>query len=124
MLLARIVAGLAGAFFAYWSLIYFGVVFQHFDVIALGVGAVAGLIAAFLGWFVLFADNPHERSRMVWTLVIGAGIGLACFLAGFAGPIVFTPDANQGPLLGIFITGPLGFLAGCVAGFAWTRLKM
>jgi hypothetical protein len=45
-------------------------------------------------------------------LTIG-GIG---FVAGFFGPIVFAPDANQGPLLGIFITGPLGFLFGAATG--------
>jgi len=27
--------------------------------------------------------------------------------------------ANQGPLLGIFITGPLGVVAGAVGGAAW-----
>jgi hypothetical protein len=124
MLLARIVAGLAGAFFAYWSLIYFGVVFQRFDAIGLGIGVVAGLIAAFLGWFVLFADIPHERLRMVWTLIIGSGIGLVSFVAGYFEPMVFTSAVSQAPLLSIFIIGPLGFLAGCVAGFAWTRLKM
>jgi len=37
------------------------------------------------------------------------GIG---FVAGFFGPILLTPEANQGPLLGIFITGPLGFVLG------------
>jgi hypothetical protein len=37
------------------------------------------------------------------------GIG---FIAGFFGPILLTPEANQGPLLGIFITGPLGFVFG------------
>jgi hypothetical protein len=26
--------------------------------------------------------------------------------------MVFKPEANQGPLLGIFITGPLGFVVG------------
>lgn len=124
MLLAQILAGLAGAFFAYWSLIYLGVAFQRFDLLALGMGAVAGLIAAFLFWFSFCMDDPNERSRMLWTLAIGAGIGLICFLAGYIGPIVFTPGANQGPLLGIFITGPLGFLTGCVAGFAWTRFRM
>jgi len=41
------------------------------------------------------------------------GIG---FVAGYVGPIVFMPESNQGPLLGIFITGPLGFLIGLVAG--------
>jgi hypothetical protein len=30
--------------------------------------------------------------------------------------MVFAPEANQGPLLGIFITGPLGFLAGGLGG--------
>ncbi|ESY71163.1 hypothetical protein X742_01675 [Mesorhizobium sp. LNHC232B00] len=37
--------------------------------------------------------------------------------AGFVGPIIFTPDANQGPLLGIFITGPLGLVVGLVVRF-------
>lgn len=45
-------------------------------------------------------------------LIVGA-IG---FVGGFFGPIIFTPDANQGPLLGIFITGPLGFLLGGIGG--------
>ncbi len=38
------------------------------------------------------------------------------FVLGFVGPIVVTPDANQGPLLGIFITGPAGFVLGLVFG--------
>lgn len=41
------------------------------------------------------------------------GIG---FVAGYVGPILFMPEANQGPLLGIFITGPLGFVVGLVIG--------
>lgn len=48
------------------------------------------------------------RRAMAPALLVG-GIG---FAAGFFGPIIFAPDANQGPLLGIFITGPLGFLGG------------
>jgi len=45
--------------------------------------------------------------------VILGGIG---FSIGFFGPMVFTPEANQGPLLGIFITGPLGALVGAIGG--------
>jgi hypothetical protein len=37
-------------------------------------------------------------------------------LAGFFGPMLLALGANQGPLLGIFITGPLGFLAGLAWG--------
>jgi len=48
----------------------------------------------------------------VWVLALGA-VGFAC---GFFGPIALVPEANQGPLLGIFITGPGGALFGLVAG--------
>jgi hypothetical protein len=48
-------------------------------------------------------------------LIVG-GIG---FCAGFLGPMVFAPDANQGPLLGIFITGPLGALLGAIGGVVY-----
>jgi len=43
-------------------------------------------------------------------------VGVISFLAGFVGPIILHPDSPQGPLLGIFFTGPLGALAGAVAG--------
>ena len=44
-------------------------------------------------------------------------VGFITFLCGFVGPIILTPEANLGPLLGLFITGPLGFLLGGVIGF-------
>lgn len=44
-------------------------------------------------------------------------IGVITFLIGYVGPIIFWPEANLGPLLGLFITGPLGFLLGGVIGF-------
>jgi len=47
----------------------------------------------------------------------GAILGIIGFLGGFVGPVIFTPEANQGPLLGIFITGPLGFVLGLIVGF-------
>lgn len=56
--------------------------------------------------------------RIVTTACV---IGLIAFLAGFIGPMVFTPGANQGPMLGIFLTGPLGFIAGLFVG--WWREK-
>ena len=39
-------------------------------------------------------------------------LGAIAFAVGFFGPLIWAPDANQGPLLGIFITGPLGFVFG------------
>jgi hypothetical protein len=52
-----------------------------------------------------------------WGLIVG-GVG---FALGFFGPMILAPQANQGPMLGIFITGPLGFLVGTLYGVfrAW-----
>jgi hypothetical protein len=48
---------------------------------------------------------------------LGAGmLGAAGFCAGFFGPILLNPDANQGPLVGIFITGPGGAITGAILG--------
>jgi len=59
-------------------------------------------------------------TRLGFALAGAVLFGLIGFLAGFLGPIFLTPGANQGPLLGIFITGPLcgvaGFLAGSIYG--------
>jgi hypothetical protein len=49
-----------------------------------------------------------RRPGLRWPLILGA-IGFAC---GFFGPMLFVPDANQGPLVGILISGPAGVLLG------------
>ena len=64
---------------------------------------------------------------LVGALLLGAA-GLAC---GFLGPMALDPGANQGPLLGIFVTGPLGVLIGLGLGVAvgnqpidrWKKLR-
>lgn len=53
----------------------------------------------------------------LYTLAGGVLLGGLGFAGGFFGPILFNPQANQGPLLGIFITGPLGFILGAIIGF-------
>ncbi|RVD68676.1 MAG: hypothetical protein E5Y89_20345 [Mesorhizobium sp.] len=50
----------------------------------------------------------------------GAILGIIGFLGGFVGLVIFTPEANQGPLLGIFITWPLGFVLSLRSG-RWRR---
>ena len=52
--------------------------------------------------------------------VLFGGIGAA---AGFFGPMILAPEANQGPLLGIFITGPAGILFGASAGLVYGLKK-
>jgi hypothetical protein len=45
--------------------------------------------------------------------IITGSIGL---ILGFFGPLIIYPHSGQGPLLGIFITGPTGFLIGLAGG--------
>ncbi|SFM38639.1 hypothetical protein [Nitrosomonas communis] len=58
------------------------------------------------------------------SIFLGAiALGSISFCAGFFGPMIITPEADQGPLLGIFITGPVGFLIGGISGFIYWLTK-
>ncbi len=97
-------------YFCYWMTL-------AFIPIPWGVAAIASYACAMAaGWYAwtrtAAVDSSLARSVGYWALVIGA-IG---FIGGFFGPMVFAPDANQGPLLGILITGPVGVLIGAIGG--------
>ena len=80
------------------------------------IATVVSLACAFaVGRFVW--EKLAEPGGLMFSVLLGAALGGGLgFSGGFFGPIIFTPEANQGPLLGIFITGPLGFLVGAIAG--------
>jgi hypothetical protein len=59
------------------------------------------------------------RQPFLFAALLG-GIGFVC---GFLGPIALNPNANQGPLLGIFITGPLFAIGGLLLGFVLAAVK-
>jgi hypothetical protein len=93
------------------------------DVLTFIFLAVSATVAI-ISWLV--ASRAHiaeSRRRITSALVGGIMLGGICFAAGFFGPLILTPQSNQGPLLGIFITGPLGFVLGAIIGWltAWIR---
>jgi hypothetical protein len=65
---------------------------------------------------------PKQRVRLGYALRGGCLLGGIGFVLGFLGPIIVTPEANQGPLLGIFITGPAGFVVGVILGALYATL--
>jgi hypothetical protein len=82
-------------------------------------GLACGLLAGGAAWQAT-AAAPLGLGR---AMIKGAGLfGVIGFLGGFVGPILFAPDSNQGPLLGIFITGPGGVVLGAIAGALWSTL--
>jgi hypothetical protein len=75
------------------------------------------------GWYVWRKIGTMKDSsisdRVLGALVLGG----AGFSMGFFGPMIFTPNANQGPMLGIFITGPAGFIIGAVLGLVVGKIR-
>jgi len=77
---------------------------------------IAITAAVFIGLFLwlITRDKPGKFiGQLVKTALLTGGTG---FLIGFVGPLIFYPEANQGPLIGIFITGPISFLGGLITG--------
>jgi hypothetical protein len=54
------------------------------------------------------------RRSLAWA-ALGGMLG---FVLGFAGPMLIAPTAAQGPLYGVFLTGPAGFVGGLIFGVA------
>ena len=110
------IVSIATFYLTYWIPLAL-IPFEGYDFVAFFVAAFCAVIIGRYVWKFLGTGAPAGTLPIVllWAAVVG-GIG---FVAGFFGPIVFAPGANQGPLLGIFITGPLGFLLGGIAGFIY-----
>jgi uncharacterized YccA/Bax inhibitor family protein len=121
----RLVAGVL-ALLALPSLIrdLYGLVRGGFDPLLAVFGACTLLFVALCGWFALRGHRPASRARMKLALMSGLVVGAIAFAIGFFGPLVWAPDANQGPLLGIFVTGPIGFVFGTALGWLYTRLRV
>ena len=119
-MLRKVVAVLAffGSFFMAW---------------VLAIGLLPGG-QPWIATLVAFAAAIYV-ARQVWngtaegatSVPVMAGLGAAIlgglgFVAGFFGPMILAPEANQGPMLGLFITGPAGVLIGAIAG-AWYAMR-
>ena len=87
--------------------------------------AVSLLAALSIGVFIWKTTVKISQGLIHYIIMGGIIIGSIGFISGFLGPMIFTPSSNQGPLLGIFITGPIGFLVGLVGGgvYWWAKIK-
>ena len=81
-----------------------------------------GTLAWLFGWYALWGDRPETRDRIRIAWKAGFWVGLLVFLVFFIGPVIVTPESNQGPLAG-FLFGPLGFTIGAIAGAVYGRLR-
>ncbi len=118
-LLAMLVVVPATYYFVYWVPFSFAPFLEQ-----RWIPSIISLLCAIgVGWYVWKRLGSTSGEWISSTLSGAIVLGAIGFCAGFFGPIIFTPGANQGPLLGIFITGPLGFILGGVGGFIYWLAK-
>jgi hypothetical protein len=100
--------------------------FPHLGIVK-NVGVIKNLLFISISIFCVFviwrltANLSEDQSNQIKKGgIIG---GLTGFLIGFVGPIIFQPNANLGPLLGIFFTIPIGTVLGLIGGFLKSRKR-
>ena len=81
------------------------------------------LIAIIVAIYIWKKSVSISKSKTNYILLGGIGLGSIGFIAGFFGPLIFSPSANQGPLLGFFFTGPIGFVLGLIGGAVYWDIK-
>lgn len=89
---------------------------RGFDLLGVVICLTGGTAAFICLWFALRAESADSRAIIAYSMLGGVVLGGISFAAGFFGPMVLTPDSNQGPMLGIFFTGPIGFVSGVIFG--------
>jgi hypothetical protein len=67
-------------------------------------------------WSAVAGDRMKSRTRIRSSWRAGFLLGGVGLMAGFLGPLILSPKASLGPLLGILLTGPLGFVLGALVG--------
>jgi hypothetical protein len=115
------VVGVATFFFVFW-LPFSLVSFLPGHLLLATVGSFAAAM-----WTVRYTWRRTESAGDGGPLALAFGgaltVGAIGFVFGFFGPMIWAPDANQGPLLGIFYTGPLGFVLGGLGGLLYGLVR-
>lgn len=120
---SRLPAALLAGFVTYWFMYWVPLALIPLPGTFVVDMLVAFLCALLVGRMVygkaVGVDPGAVAAAMSGALLVGG----VSFVAGFFGPMLLAPGANQGPMLGIFITGPIGALLGAVGGFVWWRRR-
>lgn len=65
-------------------------------------------------WTALGAHREDSRARIRASWRGGWRVGGVALALGLIGPLLLNPQASLGPLLGILLTGPAGFVLGAI----------
>src|SRR5512146_1407856 len=62
--------------------------------------------------------------KFIYRWLAGALLGAIGLAVGYVAPIKFDPGMSLGPLVGIFLTGPLSLLFGLGLGYVSDKLRL
>jgi hypothetical protein len=116
-----VVTAVATFYFAVWTV---GALLSGLGLPFLLAPLVAALLAALAARQVWRRAQLARGGPLSYAATGAAVTGALGFCAGFFGPMLLSPESNQGPLLGIFITGPLGVVLGGVGGGLYWFLRV
>lgn len=85
------------------------------------MSVLLAILVAILFW--IFSKSRPDKFGY-YVVAGGFAVGATGFLLGFVGPILLNKENNLGPLFGIFITGPVSFLLGLIAGGLYWQLRL
>lgn len=125
-LLFRIVAAFLVAVSVYYFVFWIGAALiadslpdSMATIVPIVVAGAAAVLATRLVW-----KQTRDPQGFVNLMVMGGLLaGTVGFCGGFFGPMIFSPESNQGPLLGLLITGPLGAVLGIIGGAIYWFVK-
>lgn len=122
---SRILAGTGAALFGAYALSQaWALVESPQEYVLFGILIVsAGTIATMCLWFALKGHVPESRATIRAGCAMGLVAGSIALVAGVALPLVLFPNANQGPLFGILIAGPIAGVLGTAAGVALAKWR-
>jgi hypothetical protein len=125
MTVLRVIAGVGALPFTGYALrLLLAQIRYGFDPLGAILGSAVAMPAIICWWFALQGHRAESRARLGYALGGGLILGGVSLAAGFVGPLILNPGANQGPLLGIFFTGPIGFVVGVGLGAVYARFRV
>jgi hypothetical protein len=115
------------ALLVFLTVFFFSVLFMSIGIAAddaIWLPHAVALVLASLSAFWIWRTMRDSSGGILTTAIQWAAIvGVVGFCLGFFGPMILAPQSNQGPLLGILITGPFGFIAGGLCGLVYALLR-
>jgi hypothetical protein len=79
-------------------------------------------LGALVTWWCWRATEGKTLGVVGWMVVTSLIIGAMSFSITLGAVLVFIPEANQGPMLALFIAAPGGVIVGAIVGFViWLK---